>query len=54
LYLSITDGLNIYFTQSSKKAETDQRFGGDVFIEEIVGNNLKIQWNHATSFIEGH
>jgi hypothetical protein len=27
---------DIYFTQSIKKAPTDQRLGGDVFVEAII------------------
>jgi hypothetical protein len=36
LCLIITCGLNIYFTQSTKKAKTDQGPGWDVFVETIV------------------
>ena len=36
LWLKITSGLNICFTQSMKKTQTDQGLGGDVFVEAAV------------------
>ena len=52
-WLKTTSGLIIYFAQNTKKANTDQWLGWDVFVKATVRGNLKIQWNHETRFIEG-